>query len=123
MEISGRSRLVLKGKRPHSLMIFTNLYNLITAINTAMDTEQDGLVIACVVHVLKTHRLTYLGTSVPRRLVIDQSRVPQRRPDQTATTAHRGKRTSSIPRMLPSRVYTSTKYLPSISSGGTPPKA
>jgi hypothetical protein len=123
MKIAGRSRLILKGKRPHSLMIYTNLYNLIAAINAAMDTDKDDLVMACVVHLLRTHRLTYLGTSLPRRLVIDHNRAPQRRPDHAATTAPGRKRTGSLPRTLPSRVYTSTKYLPSISSGGTPPKA
>jgi hypothetical protein len=71
MNISSRSRLVLRGERPYSLKIYTNLYNLIAAINARIDADRDDLVVAYVVHLSTTHRLAYLGTSRPRRLVID----------------------------------------------------
>lgn len=69
MDVSTHSILVLKGKCPRSLAIHTTLYKLIGAINAAVGAEKDDLVIACVVHLLETQQLTYLGTSAPRRLV------------------------------------------------------
>jgi hypothetical protein len=114
MNISSRSRLVLRGKRPYSLMIHTNLYTLIAVINAEIDADRDDLVVAYVVHLSKTHRLTYLGTSQPRQLVIDQRRASRRRRDQTSTTAHSGESPGCVPRMLPSRFATSTRYPPSI---------
>jgi hypothetical protein len=37
------------------------LYDLIAAINAEVGVEEDDLVVACIVHLLKTQRLTYGG--------------------------------------------------------------
>jgi hypothetical protein len=74
MNVSAHSAPVSKGKWPGSLIIRTTLYDLIAAINAEVGTD-DHLAIAAVVHLLKTHRLTYLRASKPRRLVTDQSQV------------------------------------------------
>jgi len=79
MNISAHSVLVLKGKWPHSLIIQTTLYDLIAAINAEVGADEDDLVIALVVHLLKTHWLAYLGTVKPRRFVTDQSQAIRRR--------------------------------------------
>ena len=75
MNISAHSVLVLKGKWPHSLIIHTTLYDLIAAINAEVGADEDDLVIALVVHLLKTHWLTYVGTVKPRRFGTDQSQI------------------------------------------------
>jgi hypothetical protein len=67
MNVSTHSALLLKGKRPPSLIIRTTLYDLIAAINADVGADEDDLVVAGVVHLLKTYRLTYFDTSKPRR--------------------------------------------------------
>jgi hypothetical protein len=75
MNISAHSVLVLNGKWPRSLIIRTTLYDLIAAINAEVGADEDDLVIALVVHLLKTHWLTYVGTVKPRRFSTDQSQI------------------------------------------------
>jgi hypothetical protein len=75
MNVSAQSVLVLKGKWPHSLIIRTTLYDLIAAINAEVGADEDDLVIALVVHLLKTHWLTYVGTVKPRRFGTGQSQI------------------------------------------------
>jgi hypothetical protein len=59
LNISGGSAWGLQGKRPHSLIIRTTLYDLIAALNAEVGVDEDDLVIAGVMHLLNTHRLTY----------------------------------------------------------------
>lgn len=68
MNISAGSAWGLQGKRPRSLIIRTTLYDLIAALNAEVDADEDDLVIAGVMHLLNTHRLTYSYASKPRRV-------------------------------------------------------
>jgi hypothetical protein len=113
MNISVRSVPVSRGKWPRSLIIRTTLYDLIAAINGEVGGDEDDLTIAAVAHLLRTHRLTYLGTSKPRRLVTDQSQTIGRR-RKAASTARRGWIASSGCRALPSWAWSSARPLPSI---------
>ena len=61
------------------LVIHTTLYDLCTAINAEVGADEDDLAIAVVVHLLATHRLTYLGTSKLRRPVTGERRLLPRR--------------------------------------------
>ena len=85
MNISAGSAADLNGKLPHSLIIHTTLYDLIAAINAEVDADEEDLVVARVVHLVKTHRLTYLGTPKPGRLIVDHIQAPRQR--NVATTA------------------------------------
>ena len=76
MTISTDSALALEDKCPCSLVTQTTLYDLITAIHAEVGAEEDDLVVACVVHLLKTQRLTYEGASAPRRLVTAHQPAP-----------------------------------------------
>jgi len=121
MNISAHSVLVLKGKWPHSLIIHTTLYDLIAAINAEVGADQDDLVIALVVHLLKTHWLTRLGTVKPLRFVTDQSQATRWR--HKASTAARNRRIAmNAPGRLPSRPSTPARYLPSIGNLRPPAK-
>jgi hypothetical protein len=111
MNISVHSAPVSKGKWPRSLIIRTTLYDLIAAINGEVGADEEDLAIAAVVHLVKTHRLTYLGTSKPRRLVTDQSHFIWRR-RKAASTARNGRIASSGCRALPSWAWSSAKPLP-----------
>ncbi len=79
MTISTDSALALEDKCPCSLVTHTTLYDLIAAINAEVGAEEDDLVVACVVHLLKTQRLTYGGASAPQRLVTAHRPAPRRR--------------------------------------------
>jgi hypothetical protein len=68
MNISAGSAWGWRGKRPRSLIIRTTLYDLIAALNAEVDGDEDDLVIAGVMHLLNTHRLTYSYASRPRRV-------------------------------------------------------
>jgi hypothetical protein len=68
MNISADSAWGLRGKRRHSLIIRTTLYDLIAAVNAQVGADEDDLVIAGVVHLLNTHRLTYLYASKRHRV-------------------------------------------------------
>jgi len=122
MNISAHSVLVLKGKWPHSLIIQTTLYDLIAAINAEVGAEEDDLVIALVVHILKTHWLTYLGTVNPRRFVTDQSQAIRGR-HKVSTAADNRPIVMNAPGRLPSRPSTPAMYLPSICNRRPPAKA
>jgi len=121
MNISAHSVPVLKGKWPHSLIIHTTLYDLIAAINAEVGADQDDLVIALVVHLLKTHWLTCLGTVKPLRFVTDQSQATRWR--RKASPAARNRRIAmNAPGRLPSRPSTPARYLPSIGNPRPPAK-
>jgi hypothetical protein len=92
------SALVLEDRRAHGLVTHTTLYDLIAAINAEVDAEEDNLVIACVVHLLNTQRLTYRGAAGPYRLVSTRPAAPQRR-RRTGTSRRRGKGASNAPRV------------------------
>jgi hypothetical protein len=68
MNISAGSAWGLHGKLPRSLIIRTTLYDLIAALNAEVGTDEDDLVIAGVMHLLNTHRLTYSYASKARRV-------------------------------------------------------
>jgi hypothetical protein len=68
-----------KGEWPRPLVIHTTLYDLCTAINAEVGADEDDLAIAVVVHLLATHRLTYLGTSKLRRPVTGERQLLPRR--------------------------------------------
>jgi hypothetical protein len=122
MNISAHSVLILKGKWPRSLIIRTTLYDLIAAINAEVGADEDDLVIALVVHLLKIHWLTYVGTVKPRRFVTDQS--PATQWCHKASTARRTRRMAmNAPGRLPSRPSTPARYLPSICNRRPPAKA
>ncbi len=76
MNVSTHSTLVLGGKWPRSAIIHTTLYDLIGAINAVVGAEENDLIISCVIHLLETRQLSYVGTSAPRRLVIAQKLAP-----------------------------------------------
>jgi hypothetical protein len=99
-------------KRPRSLIIRTTLYDLIAAINAEVGADEEDLAIAPVEHLLTTHRLTYLGISAPRQLGNSQSQVLRRR--KAVIAARSGRIANSACRALPSRVWSSARYLPSI---------
>lgn len=122
MNIAAHSVLVLKGKWPHSLIIRTTLYDLIAAINAEVGADEDDLVIALVVHLLKTHWLTYVGTVQPRRFVTDQSQATRWR-HKASTAARNGRIAMNAPGRLPSRPSTPARYLPSIGNRRPPAKA
>lgn len=122
MNIAAHSVLVLKGKWPHSLIIRTTLYDLIAAINAEVGADEDDLVIALVVYLLKTHWLTYVGTVQPRRFVTDQSQATRWR-HKASTAARNGRIAMNAPGRLPSRPSTPARYLPSIGNRRPPAKA
>jgi hypothetical protein len=68
-----------KGEWPRPLVIHTTLYDLCAAINAEVGADEDDLAIAVVVHLLATHRPTYLGASKLRRRVTDERRLQPRR--------------------------------------------
>jgi hypothetical protein len=122
MNISAHSVLLLKRKWPHSLIIRTTLYDLIAAINAEVGADEDDLVIALVVHLLKTHWLTYLSSVTPRRFVTDRSQAT--RWHHKASTAARNRRvTMNAPGRLPSQPSTPATYLPAICNRRPPAKA
>jgi hypothetical protein len=68
MYISADSTWGLRRKQRQSLIIRTTLYDLIAALNAEVGTDEDDLVIAGVMHLLNTHRLTYSYASKPCRI-------------------------------------------------------
>ncbi len=113
MNISVHYAPVSRGKWPRSLIIRTTLYDLIAATNGEVGADEDNLTIAAVVHLLKTHWLTYLGTWKPRRLVTDQSQFI-RRLRKAASTARRCGVAGSGYRASPPWAWSSARPLPSI---------
>jgi hypothetical protein len=71
------SAVTVDDQLPHSGVTHTTLYDLIAAINSVVDAADDELVTACVVHLMTTQRLTYLGDSGRRRL------LPMHRPSRS----------------------------------------
>jgi hypothetical protein len=65
INISTHSVPVSKRKRPRALFIRTTLYDLIAAINAEVGADEEDLVVALVVQLVKAHRLTYLGPFSP----------------------------------------------------------
>ena len=65
MTIATESALALEDKCSCALVTHTTLYDLIAAVNAEVDEEEDELVVACVVHLLKTQRLTCGGALHP----------------------------------------------------------
>jgi hypothetical protein len=91
-----------KGEWPRPLVIHTTLYDLCTAINAEVGADEDDLAIAVVVHLLATHRLTYLGSSKRRRPVTGERRLlPRRR--KAVSTLHSGEVARRACRALPYR--------------------
>jgi hypothetical protein len=91
-----------KGAWPRPLVIHTTLYDLCTAINAEVGADEDDLAVAVVVHLLATHRLTYLGSSKLRRPVTRARRLLRRR-RKAVSTLHSGDVASSACRALPYR--------------------
>jgi hypothetical protein len=85
MAFSTDSMLELEDKWPRRLVTHTTLYDLIAAINTEVGVEEDDLVIACVLYLLKTQRLTYRQAFEPRRSVTARRLTPRRRRIANAT--------------------------------------
>jgi hypothetical protein len=122
MNSAAHSALVLNGKWSRSLIIHTTLYDLIAAINAEVGADEDDLVIALVVHLLKTHWLTYLGTITPRRFVTNQSQAT--RWGHKVSTAARNRRIAmNAPGRLPSPPSTPARYLSAICNRKPPAKA
>jgi hypothetical protein len=122
MNISAHSVLLLKRKWPHSLIIRTTLYELIAAINAEVGADEDDLVVALVVHLLRTHWLTYLGSVIPRRFVTDQSQATRWR-HKVSTAAGNRRVAINAPGRLPSQPSTPARYLPAICNRRPPAKA
>ena len=116
MTISTDSALALEDKCPCSLVIRTTLYDLIVAINAEVGAEEDDLVIACVVHLLKTQRLIYGGASAPQRLVTAHRPAPRRR--KAGMTGRHRRTPRNALRSAYSRSYGSPRpWRPSIVGG------
>jgi len=60
MKISAHFVPVSKRKQRRALLIHTTLYDLIAAINAEVGADEEDLVVALVVQLVKAHRLTYL---------------------------------------------------------------
>jgi len=100
--INSASASKSKGKWPRPLVIHTTLYDLCAAINVEVGADEDDLAIAVVVHLLATHRLTYLGSSKRRRPVTGERRLlPRRR--EAVSTLHSGEVARRACRMSPYR--------------------
>jgi len=56
---------------PSPLAIHTTLYDLIAALSAEVRPGEDGVLTAVVVHLLQTHRVTYMGDRGHYRLVWD----------------------------------------------------
>jgi hypothetical protein len=113
MTVPTHSALVLKGKCPCSLVIHTTLYDLIGAIHAAVGAGEDALVIACVVYLLETQRLTFLGAPEPRRLVTAHRPAPRRRRQVASIGCRRANPVSALGTPS-SRPRNPTRYGPSI---------
>src|SRR5262245_56522603 len=48
-------------KSPHSTTIHTTLYDLIAALSAAVESDEEDVLTATVVHLLNTHRVTCTG--------------------------------------------------------------
>jgi len=56
---------------PSPAAIHTTLYDLIAALSAEVRPDEDGVLTAVVVHLLQTHRVTYMGDREHYRLVWD----------------------------------------------------
>jgi len=56
---------------PSPLAIHTTLYDLIAALSAEVGPDEDDVLTAVVVHLLQTHRVTYMGDREHYRLVWD----------------------------------------------------
>jgi hypothetical protein len=121
--------LALEDNCPRSLVTHTTLYDLIAAINAEVHAEDDALVIACVVHLLNTQRLTYRGASSPHRLLAARQATRQRRKTsmtgrhkRSSSTALRGptSRSDGVPRLRPQIVVGSCLQTPTTAGCGSP---
>jgi hypothetical protein len=65
MNISTHSVPVSRRKRPRALRIRTTLYDLIAAINAEVGADEEHLVVALMVQLVRARRLTYLGPLSP----------------------------------------------------------
>jgi hypothetical protein len=104
MNSSMHSVSASKSKRewPRPLVIHTTLYDLCTAINAEVGADEDDLAIAVVVHLLATHRLTYLSSSKRRQPATGERRLLPRR-SKAVSTLHSGEVASRACRALPCR--------------------
>ena len=116
MTISTDSALALEDKCPCSLVTQTTLYDLITAIHAEVGAEEDDLVVACVVHLLKTQRLTYEGASAPRRLVTAHQPAPRRR-NAGMTGRHRSTPRNALRAASPRSYGSPHPWRPSVLGG------
>jgi hypothetical protein len=65
MNISTHSVPVSRRKQPRALLIRTTLYDLIAAINAEVGADEEDLVVALVVQLVRARRLTSLGPFSP----------------------------------------------------------
>jgi hypothetical protein len=88
MDSAMHSAVMVDDQWPHSGVTHTTLYDLIAAIHSVVDAAEDDLVTACVVQLMTTRRLTYLGDPRRRRLLPMQR--PSRARRQGLTDRSRG---------------------------------
>jgi hypothetical protein len=90
MHMSAHSAQVMKGKQPRLLTIRTTLYDLIATISAEVRADEEDLIVATVVHLLRTRRETHRGTLTHSRLVIHQGTTSQycRRRAAITTPSH-----------------------------------
>jgi hypothetical protein len=123
MNTPAQSAPVSKGKWPCSSLVRTTLYDLVAAITAEVGADEDELAMAVVVHLLKTHRLTYVRPSKLRRSVTDQSQRIRRHRDTTASTAPSAGIASCACGALPSSAWSSAGRLPSLANQRPPANA
>jgi hypothetical protein len=123
MNISTDSTPILGRKGPTSLMIRTTLYDLIAAIRDVVDVGEDELVVACMAHILTTHRLSCLGSALPRRLGSGEGQAARRGRNPMPITVRHAKSPLRSRMAPPPRPYTSSRHLPLIFPQQTPATA
>jgi len=118
MSTSTDSALTFEDKWPRWQVTHTTLYDLIAAVNTEVSVEEDALVIACVLHLLTSQRLTRRVASAPRRLATAHRLTPRRR-HAGATGSRRGF-PANASRILASRSGVPASPRPLSGAGGRP---
>ena len=71
METTGRTFAETTSTAPEPTVIHTTLYNLIVALSAEVGPDDEDVVTATVIHLLKTYRVTGTGTLEGYRLVCD----------------------------------------------------
>jgi hypothetical protein len=87
MKMSAHSSRVIHGKQQRSLIIRTTLYNLVAAISAEVRANEEDLMTAAVVHLLKTRLVTHHGIRQHGRLVVHRRRDSRHCRRGAATTA------------------------------------